>query len=290
MQGLSDIRIKTEKVADKCPIHGINLIVDSYGKGEPFCLKCTQEKVKKEQQDLVSSFKTQQVKEVLTTRSLVSDPEDFKNTFANFKAEKGSKEAQVGNGTYLIAKEFIDNPSHKYKDFWIKKENRERKRKKMELLPLEHGKPLTALLYGTPGEGKSHLAMAMLNEINKKSDQKCLFIDISTLFRKIYESKQNPNSWWTEFNTQKLLTSVDVLVLDDLGSESSMTSVTTNATQFRQDILKQIFDNQKRLIVTTNLTLQQLKEVYNPKIVSRLLSDSNGRRIDFSGISDKRGL
>lgn len=290
MQGVSGFKIPTKKVAEKCPIHGINLIVDSYGKGEPFCLKCTQEKVKKEQQDLVSSFKTHQVKEVLTTRSLVSDPEDFKNTFANFKAEKGSKEAQVGNKAYLLAKEFIETPSYKYKDFWIRKENQERKRKKLKLLPLEHGKPLTALFYGTPGQGKSHLAMAMLNEINKRSEQKCLFIDVSKLFRKIYQRKQDFTGWWTEFNAQNLLTSVDVLVLDDLGSESSMTNVTTNATQFRQDFFKQLFDNQKRIIVTTNLTLQQLKEVYNPKIVSRLLSDSNGRRIDFSGISDKRGF
>lgn len=290
MQGLADIGIKTKEVANKCPIHGINLITDIYGKGGLFCQKCTEEKMAKEEQDLVSNFKVGEIRKTLTTRSLVDDSQDFTKTFSNFKAEKGSKEAQVGNQAYLIAKEFIDSPSHKYKDFWIKKENQERKRKGLDPLLLEHGKPLTALFYGTPGEGKSHLAMAMLNEINKHGDQKCLFIDVSKLFKKIYQRKQDLIGWWTEFNAQNLLIGVDVLVLDDLGSESSMTNVTTNATQFRQDFFKQLFDNQKRIIVTTNLTLRQLKEVYNPKIVSRLLSDSNGRRIDFSGISDKRGL
>ena len=62
----------------------------------------------------------------------------------------------------------------------------------------------------------------------------------------------------------------------------------TEATEFKQDVLKQILDKQKRLIVTTNLTLKELQQAYNPKIVSRLLSDSRGRRLDFTGISDKR--
>lgn len=287
MQGLAGIKIPTKKSSEVCPIHHVHLVY--MGKVQkPFCEACQREQVEQEKQNQVAEFKAQEIRKTLTTRSLVDDPADFKKTFANFEAEKGSKEAQVGNQAYLIAKKFIKDPSHKYRDFWIKKENQERRRKKLEPLPFEHGKPLTALFYGTPGEGKSHLAMAMLNEINKKGDQKCLFIDISVLFRKIYESKQNPNSWWTEYNAESLLTSVDVLVLDDLGSESSMTSTTTNATQFRQDILKQIFDRQKRLIVTTNLTLQQLKEVYNPKIVSRLLSNSDGCRLDFTGIKDKR--
>ena len=122
----------------------------------------------------------------------------------------------------------------------------------------------------------------------RQPPQKCLFVDINNLFDAIYHSKDDPTSWWTEYNAIQFLGDVDVLVIDDFGSESSMRRDATEATEFKQKVLKKILDKQRRLIVTTNLTLSQLQQTYSPKIVSRLLSDSRGRRLDFTGISDKR--
>lgn len=260
MQSLEGIAIKTEKSDKMCLKHNIPMALDRQGK--PFCTECIKEQIKAEKEKQVAKFNHDKIVSILRRKSLVDDVNDFDKLFSNFEADKGSKEAQMGNLAYKVAHELIDNPQ----------------------------KPITALFYGTPGEGKSHLAMSVLNEVNQKSEppQKCLFVDINNLFDAIYHSKDDPTSWWTEYNAIQFLGGVDVLVIDDFGSESSMRRDATEATEFKQKVLKKILDKQRRLIVTTNLTLSQLQQAYNPKIVSRLLSDSRGRRLDFTGISDKR--
>ena len=260
MQSLEDIAIKTKKSDKMCLKHNIPMSLDRQGK--PFCMECVREEIAAEKEKQVAKFNHDKIVTVLRRKSLVDNVSDFDKSFSNFKANKGSKEAQMGNLAYKIAHELIDKPQ----------------------------KPMTSLFYGTPGEGKSHLAMSVLNEVNQKSKlpQRCLFVDINNLFDAIYHSKDDPTSWWTEYNAVRFLGGVDVLVIDDLGSESSMRRDATEATEFKQKVLKKILDKQKRLIVTTNLTLSQLQQAYNPKIVSRLLSDSRGRRLDFTGISDKR--
>lgn len=261
MQGLEGIAIKTEKADQVCPIHKTQMVLDR--KGKSFCIECMKEQTEKEKNDQVKRFMHDKVTKILRTRSLVDRPEDLEKSLENYTAKKGSQEASMGNAAYKIAHELIDNPD----------------------------KAMTTLMYGTPGEGKSHLAMSILNIVNAKSNppQTCLFIDVSKMFDMIYESMEDPTSWWTKKNVINFLGSVNVLVIDDLGSESSMRqNEATEATEFKQDVLKQILDKQKRLIVTTNLTLSQLQQAYNPKIVSRLLSDSRGRRLDFTGILDKR--
>jgi len=260
MQSLKGIKIKTKKVAQKCPIHDINLV--QAAKGEAFCPQCVQEQMEREKENLVSNFKNDRVKGMLNGFSLVDEASDYGKTFENFKAEKGTKEAQMGNATFQLAKEYIANSK----------------------------KPIKTFMYGTPGEGKTHLAMAMLNKINEEAapPQGCLFVNINTLFTYIKRSFDDPTWFWSEYNAIKKLTEADVLVLDDLGSESSMKMSATEASDYKQGILKQILDKQKRVIVTTNLTFDQLQRVYNPKLVSRLLENSNGRRLNFSGIEDKR--
>lgn len=260
MQGLASIRMKTEPTNEVCPIHHIKMV--TYGKLKPFCIKCTQEQTEKEKKNQVDRFKIDSVQGILQSRSLVDDKADFDNTFKNFQASKGTKEANVGNLAFKAAKEYISFPD----------------------------KAITTFMYGTPGQGKSHLAMAMLNEINSKANppQSCLFIDVNHLFTNIKRSFNDPMCWWSEYNAIDLLTKVDVLVLDDLGSESSMKLDASEASDYKQGIWKAIFGRQKRLIVTTNLTMDQLRSVYNPKLVSRLLAGSRGHQFDFSGIRDKR--
>lgn len=81
--------------------------------------------------------------------------------------------------------------------------------------------------------------------------------------------------------------SADVLCIDDLGTESAMTSG-REATNFVQNILYESLNVQQRVIITTNLTENEMAEVYNDKNVSRLFKHSTGTKFDFSGISDKR--
>ena len=92
---------------------------------------------------------------------------------------------------------------------------------------------------------------------------------------------------WTEQYAVHVLSNADLLVIDDLGSESVM-SAKGEASQFVQRVLYQVTNRQKRIITTTNLTMSELRQAYNAKLVSRLLAGSKGKQLDFSGIQDKR--
>ena len=263
MQGLSGIQVPTIKEKEVCPIHNINLVsVKSVKKVKPFCPKCTKEAVEQQKRQMIDDFKVNNVKAVLKRDSLIDIKSEYDCTFDTFKAQQGTKEAKLKYHTRMIAYEAIKKPD----------------------------KPIHAIFYGTPGEGKTHLAMSILNAVNENANppQKCLFIDINELISRIYSSFKNTNQLWNKDYAIKKLRSVDLLVLDDIGSESSMKSDTSEASNFIQEILKKVLDGQKRLIITTNLTSHQLSQVYNPKIVSRMFAHSQGYAIDFSGVKDKR--
>lgn len=260
MQGLSGIKVPTKKEKAMCPIHHVHLV--SVGKVKPFCLKCAAEDIEKEKRKMIDDFRVNNVKDVLKRDSLVDIRDEYDCAFDTFKAKQGTKEAQLKHRAKMIAYDAIKMPD----------------------------KPIHAIFYGTPGEGKTHLAMSILNAVNENADppQKCLFIDINELINRIYSSFKNTNQLWNQDYAIKKLRSVDLLVLDDIGSESSMKSDTSEASNFIQEILKKVLDGQKRLIITTNLTSHQLSQVYNLKIVSRMFAHSHGYAIDFSGVKDKR--
>lgn len=260
MKGLSGIKLPTKQTDQVCPIHNIAMV--QYGKMEPFCIKCTQEKMEKEKQDQVEHFKTTYAKSTLKRFSLVDDPDELHYTFDGFKALEGTKEAQVKKQARLIAYRYMIHPDEKF----------------------------NTIFYGTPAEGKTHLAMSILNAVNDNAEppQKCLFVNVNSLLLNIRKSFDNPSYQWTEEYAVEKLSSVDLLVIDDLGSESAMNVTKGEASNFVQRILYQVTNRQKRIITTTNLTMAQLKQVYNPKLVSRLLAHSKNSTIDFSGIADKR--
>lgn len=242
-----------------CFIHGCHLMgVNGH---EPICPKCEQEKVDREKKELTKQFKIQNIKSVLRRKSLVDDNDTFLASFNSYEAKKGSLEESAKYQARMIAGQYYKEPTANF----------------------------NTLFYGLPGSGKTHLAMSILKAVNDNAEppQKCLFINMETLFTKIKSSFNNPSALWTEDYAIRLITEADLVVLDDLGSESAMRDQ-SEATEFTQRILKGILNKQKRIIVTTNLTNQQLSHVYNPKIVSRLLRGSKGHTIDFNKISDKR--
>lgn len=261
MKGLAGIKIPTKEVEQVCPIHKIRL--EQFGNKPPFCRKCVEEQIEKQKKNQIIQFNIDSVKGVLRHDSLIDDPMQYDYTFDTFKAIRGSREGQIKHGARLTAGKYIKFPNN----------------------------PLHTIFYGLPGEGKTHLAMSMLNAINQYSDppQKCLFVDVNNLFDRVVHSFNDPTALWTQDYAIKKLSSVDVLVLDDLGSESAMNVNHNNgAGNFIQKILKKVLDKQKRIIFTTNLTKKQLEQTYNPKLVSRMFQYSRGNVFDFSGIKDKR--
>lgn len=255
----SSLRIRTYD--ETCSIHkGTHLM--GFDNQVSICPKCEQEKIEQEKRQKIDAFKDQSIRGVLRRKSLVDDNDTFKFSFKSYEAKNGTLEYKNKQLARKIAGEYFQYPNREF----------------------------NSVLLGTPGAGKTHLAMSMLRAVNENAEpaQKCLFINAETVFGKIKASFDNSSEWWTPENTINLLTSVDLLVLDDLGSESSMRMQSDSASNFVQDTLKKILNKQKRVIITTNLRSDQLTQVYNPKLVSRMLRGSAGHVIDFNGIKDKR--
>lgn len=132
------------------------------------------------------------------------------------------------------------------------------------------------LMQGDTGLGKTHLSLAIAGEVIKHG------------YGVIYASAQNvlnllENKKFNRIESVDLETNLlecDLLVLDDLGSEFS-THFTISAIY---NIINTRQLNGKPTIISTNLKILQIPEVYTPRIASRILSDYQILQFDGTDI------
>lgn len=262
------LRIPTKKIGDFCPVHpDTELIVVAHNHTEPFCPKCASENLKKEKQSFDRKITRETITKYMYRYSLIDNPLEWNCSFDDFKAEKGTKEFEVKQKVRLLAGAYLKNTD---------KTGQKRKR-------------FNTIFFGNPGTGKTHLAMSMLKGVNDyaKPAKRCSFINVNTLTDRIFSSFTNPTEMWNKVSSIEFIGNADLVVLDDLGTESAMTDK-GQASEFVQKLLYRISNRQTELIITTNLSQQQFKRTYNSKIISRLFANTKNSIIDFSGIKDKR--
>lgn len=113
--------------------------------------------------------------------------------------------------------------------------------------------------YGDCGTGKTHLLSAIIKEMFRKNVS-AYFISTTRLYQQL---KQNFNS---ENGIMQKLEEVDVLCLDDVGSE--------RVTDWRRDelfyLIDQRYSNIKKTFVSSNKTLSELSELFDDRIASRI--------------------
>lgn len=267
MEGLSS-KLKNHlnklKQSDEyCDKHQTWKVETTYG--SVFCMACKKEEIDEETHKIAQESHESAMKHktygMLDRLSIFSDKTIKQASFENYEAETKEESTNKAHAQKL-AEQYIS------------------------------GKNFNTLLTGNPGAGKSHLSMAMLKKINEESRpfKKCLFVSIDEVFRRIKNSF-NTNSHFTESYAINLLREPDILVIDDLGSESGSIG-NSQATEFTNRVLYSIINSRmgKSTITTTNLTNAQLSKKYDRKLLSRLYQGvkTNKSLIQFKETKDKR--
>lgn len=119
------------------------------------------------------------------------------------------------------------------------------------------------LFYGNSGTGKTFLSCCVAKEL---LDQGYLVIyrTIDELIRNLREIRFEKN-----MDLENILLNCDLLIIDDLGSEQ-ITDFST--TEFFNLLNKRLLRN-KKILISTNLTLLGISKTYTERISSRLLGN-----------------
>jgi DNA replication protein DnaC len=139
---------------------------------------------------------------------------------------------------------------------------------------IEAGRGL--LLKGSVGTMKTTLAAAVLLE-HIAGGGSGYFITMSGLLDSIFTLKAGSPGEWAKF--EQRLRETPLLVLDDLGAEHSEGWVLTKV----DSIIAERYNRCRPVIVTTNLSTEQLRGIYAERVIDRLRSTL--QVVNFSGKS-----
>jgi DNA replication protein DnaC len=135
---------------------------------------------------------------------------------------------------------------------------------------IETIKPLSnsqesAVLTGSTGSGKTHLAVALMAEYLTDDPAAPMFITVPELLLKI-RSCFSEKATTTEEEIVEQYSSCEFLVLDDLGAEKESEFVITTLYL----IINRRNNYGRKTIITTNLSLQEIETKLGARIASRL--------------------
>jgi DNA replication protein DnaC len=120
------------------------------------------------------------------------------------------------------------------------------------------------LFTGNIGTGKTHLAAAIANHLMQNL-YTVVFGNVTDIISRIYDTYDKDSDVSTT-EIIRYLTSVDLLIIDDLGKEYTSENVRTLLYQ----IINALYEDEKLVVITTNLSGRELSEKIGPATVSRI--------------------
>lgn len=256
-----------EETKETCSKHEIKLIKPPHSRA--FCPKCAEINAAHDEATMINNESDRAIKNEkernnvsrwLKKKSIVTNKAMFDMTFENFN--------EVDEETKVNKQKALKVAQNYYKGY-VDNE----------------------ILVGKFGTGKSHLAMAILNKVNEHKDIKALFVSMDELFRKIKSSFNDKDSPYTEDAVVNMLIEADLLVLDDLGAEVGSVDRNSSASDFNIRVLNGVLNGRlnKPIIFTTNLTMKELINVYDGRLISRMFRGiEEDNIIAFKETNDKR--
>ncbi|WP_315115812.1 ATP-binding protein [uncultured Clostridium sp.] len=213
----------------------IGIVVDLYfgSRLYPRACKCRREIYRRERFEEENREKQIRLKRVIANSMM---DENFRTcTLKNWDHRVGNK------SLYKIALEYIEKFHH------MKNKNQ------------------GMLIYGEPGNGKTYFSSCIANALMDRSIP-VIAVGAIGLTERISQSKR---TWGDEgvFTVLNSLENADLLIIDDLGAEED--------NKWTRAMIYQVIEkrNSSRLpaIITTNISINELKERYNDRTYSRLV-------------------
>ena len=132
-----------------------------------------------------------------------------------------------------------------------------------------HTSNMNLLLYGGTGLGKTFMCNCIANELLNR-EISVLYQTSFSLFETVENHKFNKLNE-TEENriNYNMIFDCELLIIDDLGTEVSNSF--TNAELF--NIINERMITEKKTIISTNLSLEQIRDTYSDRITSRIFNN-----------------
>ncbi|MBE5800852.1 MAG: AAA family ATPase [Clostridiales bacterium] len=137
------------------------------------------------------------------------------------------------------------------------------------------------LLMGKSGLGKTFLLHAIAHRLVER--------DVMPAYTSAYHLLEVARKAYFENDSSRLagLMEAPVLLIDDLGTEPLMQNITIEQLF---NLLNERQMNRRHTVISTNLTMAELKERYTERIASRLQDDTSWRRLMLTGDDVRRKL
>jgi DNA replication protein DnaC len=151
-------------------------------------------------------------------------------------------------------------------------------------------------LLGTPGVGKTSLALAMI-DLLMQAGRSAMFVNTAELLGLI-NAKFDDKSLISKIDELKgAMTKVDILVLDDFGTEGGQkfAAVHRDLAALMYDVANARVDFERNsvkgpTIITTNNSKRELKMMYDEKFVDRVFTNDSEHQLIFEGMKGVRNV